>query len=87
MVKKGKKGKKKGKKALSPEEAKKELVATLMVKCEMTEEDILQAYDEFFEKNKKGIIGKEEFIQSRKVIYFIIPGSSSNISIPEQSDG
>ena len=67
MGKKSKKGKKKAKKALSPEEYKKEIVSTMMVKCEMTEEEVLQAFDEFYEKNKEGKIGKDEFIGSRKV--------------------
>ena len=67
MAKKGKKGNKKVKKSLSPEEQKKELVSALVAKCEMTEEEVLKAYDEFHEKNKKGVIGKEEFVSSRKV--------------------
>ena len=71
MAKKGKKGKKKVKKSLSPEEQKKELVSALVAKCEMTEEEVLKAYDEFHEKNKKGVIGKEEFVRSRKVVFSV----------------
>ena len=69
MKKKGKKGKKKGKKIpkLSPEEVKQKLVSALMAKCEMTEDQVLREYDEFYEKNKKGVIGKEEFLSSRRV--------------------
>ena len=67
MAKKGKKGKKKAKRSLSPEEQKEELVSALVAKCEMTEEEVLQAYDEFYEKNKKGFIGRDEFVSSRKV--------------------
>ena len=65
-----KKGKKKGKKTrpMDPEEEKKELVRALMAKCNMTEEEVLEAYDGFHEQNKKGVISKEEFIHSRKVI-------------------
>ena len=74
MKKKGKKGKKKGKKIpkLSPEEVKQKLVSALMAKCEMTEDQVLREYDEFYEKNKKGVIGKEEFLNSRKVHNIII---------------
>ena len=70
MAKKGKTGKKKGKKTrpMDPEEEKKELVSALMTKCNMTEEEVLEAYDGFHEQNKKGVISKEEFIHSRKVI-------------------
>ena len=66
MAKKGKKMKKKGKK--TPEEQKKELVSTLMAKCDMTEENVLEAYDEFYKLHEKGVISKDEFVDSRKVI-------------------
>ena len=67
MAKKAKQGKKKMKKSLSPKEQKTELVYALVVKCAITEEEVLQAYDEFYEKNKKGVIGKDEFVSSKKV--------------------
>ena len=57
--KKGKKGKKKVDKTLTgdaAEAAKKELVTSLMSKCNMSEEQVLAAYDAFYEKYPSGEI-------------------------------
>ena len=43
---------------LDPIEEKKQLVAALMVKCDKTEEEVLEAYDEFYLKHEDGFIGK-----------------------------
>ena len=75
MAKKGKKIKKKGKKSsgnvLSPEEEKKEVVSVLMTKCDMAEEEVLEAYDEFHNQHEKGVISKEEFVKTRRVIQIL----------------
>ena len=55
--KKGKKGKKKVDKTLTgdaADNAKKELVASLMAKCNMSEDQVLAAYDAFYEKYPSG---------------------------------
>ena len=60
--KKGKKGKKKADKNLSgdaAEEAKKELISSLMAKCNMSEEQVLAAYDAFYQKYPSGEITQE----------------------------
>ena len=49
---------------LDPIEEKKQLVAALMVKCDKTEEEVLEAYDEFYLKHEDGFIGKDEFTNS-----------------------
>ena len=60
---KGKKGGKKGKKKVdknltgdAAEAAKKELVQALMAKCNMSEDQVLAAYDAFYEKYPAGEI-------------------------------
>ena len=57
--KKGKKTKKKTDKNLTgdaAEAAKKELIASLMSKCNMSEDQVLSAYDAFYEKYPAGEI-------------------------------
>jgi len=64
--KKGKKGKKKVDKTLTgdaAEAAKKELVTSLMAKCNMSEEQVLAAYDEFYAKYPSGEITQTQFIE------------------------
>ena len=70
MAKKGKKMKKKVKKVsvLSPEDQKKQLITTMMAKCDMTEEEVLEAHDKFHKQHEQGVILKKEFVHSRKVI-------------------
>ena len=46
---------------------KKELVAALMVKCDKTEEEVLEAYDEFYLKHEDGFISKEEYTNAKRV--------------------
>ena len=40
---------------------KDELVASLMAKCDKSEEEVLKAYDEFHLKHENGSISKEEY--------------------------
>ena len=59
--KKGKKGKKKVDKNLTgdaAEAAKKELISSLVSKCNMSEEQVLAAYDSFYEKYPGGEISQ-----------------------------
>lgn len=66
--KKGKKGKKKVDKNLTgdaAEAAKKELVQALMAKCNMSEDQVLAAYDAFYEKYPAG-----EITQVQSFVYF-----------------
>ena len=59
--KKGKKSKKKVDKNLTgdaAEAAKKELISSLMSKCNMSEEQVLAAYDVFYEKHPSGEISQ-----------------------------
>ena len=71
MVRKTKKGKKKAKK-LSPEEEKEALVETLMVKCNMSKDEILKLYDDFYEENPEGVISRDKYVASMKVLFIII---------------
>ena len=75
----GKKKKKKSSKAkkkkpidtaaveLAAENAKRELVEFLQTKTELSEEEILVAYDHFHEKYPSGEINKQEFLVQSKV--------------------
>ena len=67
MAKKVKKGKKKVKKTLSPEEAKAKLVAVLAAKTGLTDEEVLTAHDKFFLENPSGNITEKDYIKSSKV--------------------
>merc|ERR1739838_118099 len=68
--KRGKKGKKASHKDLTAEEIaeieKKELVASLVAKCNLSEEEVLESYDAFFNKHPDGEISKEEFMEESK---------------------
>ena len=44
-----------------------------MTKCDMAEEEVLEAYDEFHKQHEKGVISKEEFVKSRRVIQITNP--------------
>ena len=69
----GKKGKKKtvSKGGVSVEDVaqneKKELIAMLMSKTDKTEEEVLAAYDKFYEENPSGEISEPEFLKQSKV--------------------
>ena len=71
--KKTKKGKKKKKPIdnvaadLAAENAKKKLVESLVAKTDLLEEEILAAYEEFYEKYTKGVITEKQFLQQSKV--------------------
>jgi hypothetical protein len=56
---------------------KKEIVAALMVKCDRSEEEVLEAYDDFHLKYEDGCISRKEYTNSRKVnicnMYLSIP--------------
>ena len=71
-AKKGKKGKlgKKGKKNIAKdlsgdaaENAKKELITSLMAKCDLSEEEVTAAYDAFHEKYPVGEISQQQFME------------------------
>ena len=66
MARKGKKNKRKEKK-MSPEEEKSAMVSALTIKCDLTQEEVLEAYDAFYNEHKTGVISKEDYIKSRKV--------------------
>ena len=66
MVRKTKKGKKKAKK-LSPEEEKEAMIETLIVKCNMSKDEILKLYDDFYEENPEGVISRDKYVSSIKV--------------------
>ena len=70
MVRKTKKGKKKAKK-LSPEEEKEAMIETLIVKCNMSKDEILKLYDDFYEENPEGVISRDKYVSSIKVIFII----------------
>ena len=72
MARKGKNSKRKNKKSLTPEEEKKEMVSVLMVKCDKTEEEVLQAYDDFHINHTDGVISKDDFLKSTDVTGIII---------------
>jgi len=40
------------------------VVQLLMAKCDMTEEDVVEAYKKFNEENPSGVISREEFLES-----------------------
>ena len=70
MPKKIKKSKKKAAaaaKKLSPEEEKQLMISVLMVKCNLSEEELLKAYDDFYTDYPDGVISKEKYIASIKV--------------------
>ena len=46
---------------------KEELVHALMVKCDKTEEEVLEAYDTFHLKYEEGFISKEEYTNCKTV--------------------
>ena len=46
---------------------KEELVHALMVKCDKTEEEVLEAYDAFHLKYEEGFISEEEYTSSETV--------------------
>ena len=46
---------------------KKVIVSTLMAKCGKTEEEVLEAYDEFHLKHENGQITLEQYTHSKKV--------------------
>ena len=71
--KKSKKGKKKkpiddAAAELAAENEKKELVESLMAKTDLMEEEILAAYEDFYEKYPRGEINEKQFLQQSKVI-------------------
>ena len=71
--KKSKKGKKKkpiddAAAELAAENEKKELVESLVAKTDLEEEEILAAYEEFYEKYPSGEITEKQFLQQSKVI-------------------
>ena len=71
MPKKIKKSKKKAAaaaKKLSPEEEKQLMISVLMVKCNMPEDELLKAYDDFYTDYPDGVISKEKYIASIKVL-------------------
>ena len=46
---------------------KEELVHALMVKCDKTEDEVLEAFDAFHLKHEEGFISKEEYTSSKSV--------------------
>ena len=73
-IKKSKKTKKK-KKPLdnasietAADNAKKELLEFLMTKTELSEEEIVIAYDDFYERYPSGVITRKEFLAQSKVM-------------------
>ena len=46
---------------------KKELVAALMIKCDKTEKEVLEAYTEFYLQHENGFISKKEYTNSKGV--------------------
>ena len=75
--KKSKKGKKKkpiddAAAELAAENEKKELVESLVAKTDLLEEEILAAYEEFYEKYPSGEITEKQFLQQSKVIWLAI---------------
>lgn len=70
--KKGKKSKKKVDKSLTgdaAEAAKKELIASLVSKCNMSEEQVLAAYDAFYEKYPGGEISQVSKEDSKHYLF------------------
>ena len=67
-----KKGKKKPSNDVSPEMAlineKKDLVAALIAKTGGSEEDILDAYNKFYDEFPSGEISEKEFLDQSKVV-------------------
>ena len=74
--KKSKKGKKKKKPIddaaaeLAAENEKRELVESLVAKTDLLEDEILAAYEEFYEKYPGGEISEEQFLQQSTVIIY-----------------
>ena len=72
--KKTKKGKKKKKPIddaaaeLAAENEKRELVESLLAKTDLSEEEIILAYEDFYEKYPSGEITEKQFLQQSKVI-------------------
>ena len=74
--KKTKKGKKKkpiddAAAELAAENEKKVLVESLVAKTDLLEEEILAAYDEFYEKYPKGEITEEQFLDQSTVCCYL----------------
>jgi len=44
------------------------VVQLLMAKCDMTEEDVVEAYKKFNEENPSGVISREEFLESMQEV-------------------
>ena len=72
MVKKSKKGKKKATKKLTPEEEKTRMIGVLMLKSQKSEEEILKSYNQFYAENPEGIISKEKYVATIKVLNKLI---------------
>ena len=80
--KKSKKGKKKKKPIddaaaeLAAQNEKKELVESLVAKTDLLEEEILAAYEDFYDKYPSGEITEKQFLQQSKVNWLLssIPG-------------
>ena len=53
---------------------KKEIVAALMVKCDKSQQEVLEAYDDFHLKYEDGSISRKEYTDSKKVnkVSFIV---------------
>ena len=52
---------------VDPEEEKKAIVESLMVKCGKTEEEVVKAFDEFHLKHESGQISKKEYKETSTV--------------------
>ena len=57
---------------IATENAKKALVESLVAKTDLLEEEILSAYDDFYEKYPKGAINEKEFVKQSKVICHVL---------------
>ena len=53
--------------ALAAENAKVALIDSLVAKTEMTKEEVLGAYDDFYQKFPGGVINKKEFLKQSTV--------------------
>ena len=78
IIKKVKRLNRKGKLINNPTQGvvdeKKEIVAALMVKCDKSEQEVLEAYDDFHLKYEDGSISRKEYTNSKKVnkVRFIV---------------
>ena len=50
-----------------PEVTKQEIIANLASKFNLEQEDLLSAYDTFWDQNPSGFISKEKFMEEEKV--------------------